>query len=241
MKTLGIIPARKGSQRFPHKHHAPLLGEPMFAYTLKAAREARRLDRVVISSDDQKLRSLADRHGIEFLERPSELCTDTAALDDAVRQVCRLLEARDGFRPDVIVMMQGNIPVRKEGQIDRLLQRFEELAEVTALCTAQEVRQRPEWTKIIQDDLTGEAVSYLPGFTGYRTQDYPPLFMVDGAIVGVRWGPLFATEGNRAAHAWLGPRLSLMVQEHPMYSLEVDYPDQLSLAEFYLLQQRKEN
>lgn len=239
MKTLGIVPARKGSQRFPHKHHAPLLGEPMFAYTLKAAREARRLDRVVISSDDQKLRSLADRHGIEFLERPSELCTDTAALEDAVRQVCRLLEARDGFRPDVIVTMQGNIPVRKEGQIDRLLQRFEELSGATALCTAQEVRQRPEWIKIIQDDRTGEAVPYLPGFTGYRTQDYPPLFMVDGAVVGVRWETLFATEGNRAGHAWLGPRLSLMAQEHPMYSLEVDYPDQLSLAEFYLLQQQK--
>ena len=238
MKTLGIVPARKGSQRFPNKHHALLLGEPMFSYTLKAARESERLDRIVISSDDPKLKPLADQYGAEFLERPPELCTDTAALEDAVRQVCRLLKARDGFQPDLILTMQGNVPVRKEGQMDQVIGRLEGLPQATAVCTAQEVRQRPEWTKVIKNQETAEVAPYLPGFTAYRTQDYPPLFMVDGAIVGVRWQTLFASEGNRAGHAWLGDRLSLMVQEHPMYSLEVDYPDQLVLAEFYLVYQR---
>ena len=41
MTTLGVIPARKGSERFPGKHHALLLGLPLFAYTLEAARQAK--------------------------------------------------------------------------------------------------------------------------------------------------------------------------------------------------------
>jgi hypothetical protein len=61
---------------------------------------------------------------------------------------------------------------------------------------------------------------------------------MDGAVAAVRWETLFATEGNAAGHAWLGERFFLVIQDHPMYSLEVDYPDQRGLAEFYLLQQR---
>ena len=66
---------------------------------------------------------------------------------------------------------------------------------------------------------------------------------MDGAILGVRVNTLWKSEGNKAAHAWLGEKLHLLVQEDPMYSHimyshEVDYAHQLQLAEFYLLCQR---
>ena len=238
MKALGIIPARKGSQRFPNKHHALLLGKPMFAYTLEAALASRHLDRVVISSDDLELKPLAVRYGVEFLERPKELCTLTAALEDAIRHVCRFLQKRDGFQPDVVVTLLGNVPVRRAGQIDQVIERLESLPEATAVCTAQNLRLRPEWAKKIAQEKTGEAVPFLTGHAAYRAQDYPPLYLMDGAAAAVRWDTLFAQEGERAAHAWFGERLHLVVQEHSMYSLEVDYPDQAALAEYYLLVQR---
>src|SRR5947207_8008503 len=115
MRTLGIIPARKGSQRFPDKHHVKLLGKAMFAYTIEAALKATRLDRIVVSSDDPELAAMAQRYGVEFIERPADLAVDTAPLDDALRHVSRLLEDRDGFHADVILTMQGNVPIRKDG------------------------------------------------------------------------------------------------------------------------------
>lgn len=236
--ALGVVPARKGSQRFPDKHHALLLGKPMFAYTVEAALESKRLHRVVISSDDPKLKPLAARYGVEFIERPAELSSSSASLDDAVRHVCRTLEARDGFRPDVVLTMQGNVPVRKGGQMDEVIRRFEELPQATAICTAQVTHQRPEWAQVMKDPLTGEARPFMPGPAAYRVQDFPDLFILDGAILGVRLSTLFAQEKNRAALAWCGERLHLIPQEHPMYSLEVDYPDQRAMAEFYLLYQR---
>lgn len=238
LTSLGIVPARKGSQRFPDKHHVLLLGKPMFAYTLEAALGSKRLTRVVVSSDDHSLRPMAEQYGVEFIERPAELCTATAALDDAVRHACRLLEERDGFRPDLLVTMQGNVPVRKEGQIDEVVRRFEELPQATAVCTAHEPRVRPEWAYRISDPATGEARRVMPDATAYRMQDYPPLFLLDGALLGVRRQTLFEEEGNRAALGWCGKRLHLVVQPHPMYALEVDYPEQQALAEFYLLYRR---
>lgn len=237
MKTLGIIPARKGSQRFPDKHHALLLGRPMFAYTLEAAAEAERLDRVVVSSDDLSLKALAERHGALFLERPAELCSLTAPLEDALRHACRKLKEHDGFEPEIVVTMLGNVPVRKPGQIDEGVDRLERLAGATAVCTAYDLRVRPEWAKVLSGK-DGTAAPFLPGNTAYRAQDYPKLYLMDGAVAAVRREVLFSTEGDSSAHAWLGKSIHLIMQEHPVYSLEVDYPDQRALAEFYLLYQR---
>jgi CMP-N-acetylneuraminic acid synthetase len=238
MKSLGILPARKGSQRFPDKHHARLLGRPLFSYTLEAAVEAKRLDRLVISSDDLSLKPLAEQYGVEFIQRPADLATLTSALEETLCHVCRLLRERDGFRPDLVMTMQGNVPVRKEGQIDEVIRRLEEMPQATAVCTAQEIRLRPEWAKVMKDETSGEVAPYLPGFAAFRAQDYPKIFLMDGAVYGVREDTLFAREGKTDAHHWLGERIHFLVQDHAMYSLEVDYPDQVPLAEFYLLYKR---
>lgn len=234
MKTLGIVPARKGSQRFPNKHHTPLLGRPMFAYTLEAARASELLSKVVVSSDDLQLQSLTEQYGFEFIRRPEKLSTLTSPLEDALRHACRLLKQRDQFQPDAVVVLLGNIPVRKSGQIDAVIRRLGELPEATAICTAQEVRLRPEWMKVLKERDSGQALPFLTGNHPYRAQDCPKLYLMDGAVAAVRRETLFATEGDRSLHAWLGERTFLFVQDHPMFSLEVDYPDQRELAEWYL-------
>lgn len=234
MSVLGIIPARKGSQRFPNKHHVPLLGKPLFAYTIEAAMRARRLDRLVISSDDPQVAAMAGQYGVEFIARPSELADDVSPLDDALRHACDLLAARDGFHPNIVVAMQGNVPVRKEGQIDEVIERLERLPKATAVCTAQPQRCFPEVLKVIVDDETARCAPYMCSSGGYRTQDYPAIYMVDGAVCAVRTETLWAAAGNRAIHAWLGPELHLVVQEDARYSIEVDYPSDAALAECYL-------
>ncbi len=234
MKTVGIIPGRKGSLRFPDKHLARLCGKPMFAYTLEAALDAKRLDRLVVSSDDPALEELARAYGVEFVPRPAELASDTAALDDAIRQVVRLLASRDGFHADLAITMQGNVPIRKTGQIDEVIARLERTPEATAVCTAQQLRFRPEWAKVITDPATGACEPFMNSDRGFRTQDYPKIFAMDGAVYGVRVSTLEATDGNRALHAWFGERLHLLVQDDDKYSLEVDYPDQARQAEHYL-------
>ncbi len=232
--VLGVIPARRHSSRFPGKHLTPLLGKPMIAYAIEAALQSVLVDRLVISSDDPELARLARDYGVEFVERPSELAQDTSAFEDSLRQVCDTLLERDRYQPELILAMQANVPIRKEGQADELIRRFEELPAATALCTAQHIRLRPEWAKVLVDDATGECSPYSLVDRGFRQQDHPPLFLLDGAICGVRRETLCATRGNLATHAWLGDHLHLLVQDDPMYSLEIDYPNQVSLAEYYL-------
>ena len=51
MEVLGLIPARGGSKGIPRKNLAPVAGKPLLAWTLEAARGARELTRVVVSTD----------------------------------------------------------------------------------------------------------------------------------------------------------------------------------------------
>lgn len=207
----------------------------MFAYTLEAAQQSTQLNRVVVSSDDLELQKLAEQYGIEFIPRPEFLATAESALDDTVRHVCRFLKERDHFNPDVVLTMQGNVPVRKEGQIDRLISSFDKYPTATAICTAQESHFRPEWARVVVNEQTGESAPFLQGKFPYRTQELPRLFYMDGSIYGVRTEILWKYEHQREAHAWFGDHLHLLVQDSLMYSHEIDYPHQVQLAEFYLM------
>lgn len=76
MKTICIIPARGGSKRIPRKNLLPLAGRPLIAYTIEAARNSGIFSRVVVSSDDDEILTIAEKEGAEPDRRPQELGGD---------------------------------------------------------------------------------------------------------------------------------------------------------------------
>ena len=55
MRVLGIVPARGGSKGIPRKNIRLLGGKPLLQYTAEAARAAKRLSRVILSTDDAEI------------------------------------------------------------------------------------------------------------------------------------------------------------------------------------------
>src|SRR5688572_13525430 len=105
MEVLGVIPARGGSKGIPRKNLAPLGGRPLIAYTCDAARESRRLTRVMVSTDDEAIATAAQGRGVEapFL-RPVLLALDDTPIVDVLLDLVATLERREGYRADVIVL-----------------------------------------------------------------------------------------------------------------------------------------
>ena len=56
---LGIIPARSGSTRVPGKNIKELGGKPLIEYTIKAALESCKLDRIIVSTDDENIAAIS--------------------------------------------------------------------------------------------------------------------------------------------------------------------------------------
>ena len=77
MKTLGIIPSRYGSSRFPGKPLADLAGKPLVAWVVEAVKKAKSLDDVIVATDDTRIVEAVEAYGGKAVMTPSELPSGT--------------------------------------------------------------------------------------------------------------------------------------------------------------------
>lgn len=88
MKNIAIIPVRLGSKRLPDKNIKTFMGKPLFIYTVESAYKSGLFDKIHISTESLKVKSIAEHHGfqIDFM-RPKELASSQAKLKDVCRYV----------------------------------------------------------------------------------------------------------------------------------------------------------
>lgn len=94
-----IIPARGGSKRIPGKNIKPFAGRPILEYPVATARDSGLFDRVIVSTDDERVADIARACGAEvpFL-RPDTLSDDHTGTNEVVGWVVkRLRETGDAL------------------------------------------------------------------------------------------------------------------------------------------------
>jgi len=121
MKTLGIIPARGGSKGIPRKNIKILNGKPMIAYTIEAAQKSK-LDRFVVSTEDEEIADISRNLGAEVIPRPPELATDSASTGQVLLHVLDVID----YKPRLIVLLQPTSPLRNETHINEALRVFDD-------------------------------------------------------------------------------------------------------------------
>ena len=117
MKTLGIIPSRYGSSRFPGKPLHLLCGKPLVAWVVEAVKKAKTLDDVIVATDDDRIVSAVEAHGGRAVMTPSELPSGTDRIACA---------AGDFADDDILVNIQGDEPLISPDLIDALVGRMKE-------------------------------------------------------------------------------------------------------------------
>ena len=212
-----------------------LHGKPLIAYTIETALQAASLDKVLVSTDDAEIAEVANRFGAQVIDRPSELATADAPIDDSLRHVVNHLKQKEGFTTDIVVAMHANNPVRKKGEIDQVVSRLKATPWATAIATAYKVTQRPEWSKLVVDQRTMEIKPAMDPGANYRIQDLPDRYLLDGSNIALRTEVLERTAGDRRVHAYLGERVVILVHE-TKYATEIDEAEDVGLAEYYLSQ-----
>ncbi|ACV67917.1 pseudaminic acid cytidylyltransferase [Desulfohalobium retbaense] len=87
-QTVCIIPARSGSKRIPDKNIRLFLGKPVIWYPIQAARDSNLFDRIIVSTDSEKIAAIARETGAEtpFL-RPQELADDFTPVTNVFQHV----------------------------------------------------------------------------------------------------------------------------------------------------------
>jgi len=118
-RVLGVIPARGGSKRLPRKNIRKLLGHPLIAYTIQAARQSKLLSDFIVSTEDTEIFNVAKEYDapVPFM-RPTELAGDEVRNIDVVAHAMAFLESDKNVKYDLIVLLQPTCPIRDPAHID---------------------------------------------------------------------------------------------------------------------------
>lgn len=213
---LGIIPARAGSKGLPGKNLREFAGKPLIVHTIEAALESR-LDRVVVSTDDEGIAAVAIAAGadVPFL-RPGHLATDEATTLDVVLHVIDQLGL---VETDSICLLQPTSPLRSAADIDRTLEMADD--QQTPVVSVTEFSKPLAWAYRVE---AGVLVKAFEGASS-RRQDAPPLYFPNGAIY------VLTVQTLRQHGTFIPPRTQPYVMESQR-SVDIDTALDFAIAEF---------
>ena len=180
MKILAVIPARGGSKGILGKNIRLFAGKPLLAHTIEHAQESKYITRIIVSTESDKIADVAKKYGAEvpFL-RPKQLAGDRSLVVDTIIHLLKKLEADEGYKPDILVLLQPTSPMRTPIDIDAvinlLLQRKSDAA-LTVCRTEQLV-----FTKNKNDKLHLESNSVF--LKSSNRQSLPSTYKFDGCTV----------------------------------------------------------
>lgn len=121
MKSIGAIPARWASTRFPGKILAELVGKPMIQHVWQQAKKAVALDEVIIACDEDHVRKACEGFGARVVMTSSAHESGTDRIAEAVADI----------DADIVVNIQGDEPLISPEVIDDLVRALERSSEIS--------------------------------------------------------------------------------------------------------------
>lgn len=236
-----ILIGRKGSTGLPGKNTMPVLGRPMAAYAFLAARHAKHVDEIYISTDDEELMTLGREFGANIIVRPPELATKQALGEHAYQHaagVIRECEAKKGRQVELLALLMCNAPTILSETIDQGVEVMRINPEIDSAVTVSSYNM---WSPLRarRENAQGLLVPFVP----FETFGDPKKLNCDRDSQGDVW---FADMGLSLVRPWCLERLEegLLPQKwmgqniHPLKQwggMDVDYEWQVPGAEFWLV------
>ena len=226
-RILAIVPARGGSKGIPRKNLRLVAGKPLIAHTIAQALMAAKVQKVVVSTDDQEIATVSSQYGAQVVLRPKEISDDFASSESALMHTLLHLKQREGYEPELIVFLQCTSPMRRAWDIDQAVDKLQAENADSLLSVSQSYR-------FMWSDVDGEVKPINYDYRNRpRRQDLKPQYVENGSIYVFKpW--VLETLGNR-----LGGKVTMYVMEEDS-SLDIDSPFDLGLAEL-LMFGRKES
>jgi len=181
---LCIIPARGGSSRLKNKNILPINGRPLIYWVIKAAKDSRLIDRLVVSTDSKKIAKKAREFGAEVQTRPKELATDISPVRDTMIYTLKEIEKEDR-RYDYVLLLEATSPLTTGKDIKKaiinLLNKKADM--VISVCKS---RTPLGASRPLPEDRSLKG--FLPKeLRDKRSQDHPQAYQLNGAIYLAKW------------------------------------------------------
>ncbi|HTN44511.1 MAG TPA: 3-deoxy-manno-octulosonate cytidylyltransferase [Nitrospiria bacterium] len=177
MKTVIVIPVRYGSSRFPGKPLMAIGGIPLIRQVWERARGSRRAARVIVATDDDRIRKAADSFGADVMMTEGEFRTGTD----------RLAWVAERVAADAYLNLQGDELILGSQILDDLVEQFE-AAQPLMMGTLKRAASSPdEWN----NPNVVKVVTDREGYALYFSRSPIPFRRDPDTVSGRREAPFY--------------------------------------------------
>ncbi|MGM0953501.1 MAG: pseudaminic acid cytidylyltransferase [Pseudomonadota bacterium] len=182
--AVAIIPARGGSKRIPHKNIRPFCGKPMLAWSVETALASGCFDRVIVSTDDSQIATVAKAYGAEVpFIRPAELANDWAGTAPVIRHAVEWLREADD-EPDYVCCLYATAPLLQPESLVKGLERLRQDADKQFAFSVTSFAFPVQRALCLMPEGQGVKPMF-PDMIGHRSQDLEEAFHDAGQFY---WG-----------------------------------------------------
>lgn len=216
--TVAIIPARGGSKGIPRKNLVDICGKPLIAWSILQALNAKYVDSVWVTSDDDEILAVAESFGARPIRRPSEISDDKATSESAWLHALDAIEEL-GIEIELVVAMQATSPIRESSDIDSAIHILQSQGFDT-LMTVAEVEDYFMWS--IRPDGSAGSANY-DYENRKRRQQIEKSYLENGSFY------LFRPKHLRKTNNRLGGRIGMYkMKKYKMF--QIDNPEDIQLC-----------
>lgn len=108
LNIAAIIPAKINSRRLNYKNIKKIWGKPMIYWAINAAKNTKIIKNIYVSSESNKVLSLAKKYGVKTIKRPADLSKNTTPKMDVIKHAVNTISKRT--KPKIIISLQANSP-----------------------------------------------------------------------------------------------------------------------------------
>ncbi|MDX9742192.1 MAG: acylneuraminate cytidylyltransferase family protein [Arcobacteraceae bacterium] len=174
-KFIAIIPARAGSKRLKDKNILNLSGKPLLAWSIEAGLKSKYIDKVIVSSEDEKILEIACDYDAQIIKRPYYLASDTATTFDTLKHTLENIESYD-----YIVLLQPTSPLREAKHIDEAIELLQK-NNADAIISVCKSDHSPLWSNTLPENKSMK--NFLQNeIKNRRSQDLESYYKLNGAI-----------------------------------------------------------
>ena len=227
-KIIAVIPARGGSKGLPGKNIIPLGGKPLIAWSIEVAKKSKKIERVFVTTDDEKIAAVAREYGAEVpFIRPVELAQDDTPPDPVLRHALQFLEEKEGLKPEIIVWLEPPCPFRTPAEVDDAIEMLLNDSRADSLRSVIEPFQNPFKSWKLKNGYLKPLLEQKEAFFDGPRQKMPKTYWQNGAIFLVRYNTIMG-KGN-----FFGDKILPFVMSSDRF-VDIDKKEDLEYAEFYL-------
>jgi len=194
MTDIAIIPARGGSKRIPRKNIRLFCGRPMIYYSILAALESEQFSQVIVSTDDEEIRDIAESCGarVPFL-RPKKLADDFAPTVPVIAHAIETCE-EIGLDVNYVACIYATAPFIEAGDL-RAARKV--LGDNKVVYSFPVCEHASPVQRALLIDESNTASPMFPENELVRTQDFPAAYFDAGQFY---WGHKSAWTNNSNIH-----------------------------------------